>query len=66
MDQLSAQEQRLIRSTSSWVRVDPGEPQYWGELAHVANFQFKNDGVAMMALSGRTQDDARRWVMSRE
>lgn len=46
MDQLSAQEQRLIRSTSSWVRVDPGEPQYWGELAHVANFQFKNDGVA--------------------
>lgn len=66
MDQLSAQEQRLIRATNTWVRVDPGEPQYWSELAHVANFQFKNDAVASMALAGRTQDDARRWIMSRE
>ena len=66
MDQLSAQEQRLMRSTNSWVRVEPGDPQYWTELAHVANFQFKNDAVAKMALAGQTQDAARRWVMSRE
>ena len=66
MDQLSAQEQRLIRATNTWVRVDPGEPQYWSELAHVANFQFKNDAVASLALAGRTQDEARRWIMSRE
>lgn len=66
MDQLSAQEQRLLRATSTWVRVEPGDPQYWSELAHVANFQFKNDAVASMALAGKTHDEARRWVMSRE
>jgi hypothetical protein len=66
MDQLSAQEQRLIRATGTWVRVEPGDPQYWSELAHVANFQFKNDAVATMALGGKTQDQARRWIMSRE
>jgi hypothetical protein len=66
MDQLSAQEQRLMRATSTWVRVDPDDPQYWAELAHVANFQFRNDAVASLALAGKTQDDARRWIMSRE
>lgn len=66
MDQLSAQEQRLTKVTKNWVRLDPTDDQYWPELTHVANFQFRNDSVATMALAGRTQDDARRWVMSRE
>lgn len=66
MDQLSAQEQRLMRSTSSWVRVDPGDPQYWAELAHVANFQFKNDAIATRALSGASPESTREWLMSRK
>lgn len=66
MDQLSAQEQRLIRATNSWVRVEPGDSQYWPELTHVANFQFRNDAIAVRALAGKSREDARSWLLSRE
>lgn len=66
MDGLSAQEQLLTRATKSWVRVEPGAPQYWSELTHVANFQFRNDEVAKFALAGASRQKARRWIMSRE
>jgi hypothetical protein len=66
MDQLSAQEQRLTRIASAWVRVDPGDPQYWSELTHVANFQFKNDNIATMALAGKSRESAEKWLRSKE
>jgi len=66
LDSTSLTEQRLQRETTSWGRIDPEAPNYWSELTHVANYQFRNDAVGKLALAGQPMEEARAWIMSRK
>ena len=65
-DMMSQYEIHSGNSMNSWGVVNPTDKQYFNELAHVANYQFKNDDIAKRILAGETRDDIIKWVRSDE
>lgn len=66
MDMMSKYEIQRVGLTNSWGVVNPVDPQYYTELARITNFQFKNDPVAKMILSGSRREDVIKWLRSKE
>lgn len=54
--------------TGRWMRrggfeaVDPSSPDYWAELAYIANRQVRGDKVAEMILEGRPVSEIMSWL----
>lgn len=64
MDMMSQYEIKRSGRTNSWGVVNPGDPQYYDELARVTNFQFKNDAIAERILRGESREDVIKWLRS--
>lgn len=65
-DMMSQYEIKRSNSSGSWGVVNPGDKQYYDELARVTNFQFKNDPIALMVLKGERRSDIIKWIKSDE
>jgi hypothetical protein len=57
--------QQELLDANNWVKIQPGKPQYWQELA-VAARQFRNDDVARRLLQGEDIGSVIAWVRSNQ
>ena len=62
LDASAARANRL----NSWKLVDPEDPTYFEELAHVVNYQMKYDELVSRVLAGKSHDELVAWVRSAE
>lgn len=65
-DMMSRYEIQQSNQMASWGPVNPTDKQYFPELAHIANYQFKNDMVALKVLEGQRRADIAKWLKSDE
>jgi hypothetical protein len=52
-------------NSNNWVKVEPGKPQYWDELATSVR-QFRADPLARQVLEGKSTGELVAWAKSAE
>lgn len=56
---------RVSRNGGARV-IDPSDPLYWDELAHVANRQIRGDKLMQRILTAKTRAEVAAWLMTKE